>query len=1008
MTFETPLHPDLAAAAHLTRVTLHALSVIVPGLESSSDLNHLVAVFVASSFRGKQRREDLPVMLLTALLLVHRIVKKAEAIRSLCDSLAELDLESLDSVKQNGMWQQRVPSDVLDMLACPTDLVIAGLMLAEASLSDTDTSTLAWARLAEPNDTFGLSPPSSLLLATAPPSASLLQQLARNCDASGLRAALASAPLGFVFSALGLEHVVFCAGLRDGAGVVALLLALDLSCVVGSDSLAAVSADLGEEDLFSASAFLAAQKTLRPRSLSRKDALGLALLRASSRGFPSVVKVLLEHGVDPKWRKKESFTPTERATTPTASGFSPSIPHTGPADRSEVSHSAPIESLIPMAASTVVAAAPPAFESEPSSKPLTIPPVSTHHTNHAPSSPSTPNTATTLNKSSREDLLRTPDLIRLATGTPESPSPNPSSTSLRETAFAAAAAASAATAAVMSEDGKMRDSMRTEAVSPQLKQQGYDRPQLVPALVTPSNRTARDMKRIPPGNRGSKYKQRVTLTSLPIPILHLILLYLPHKRDLAQVTSTCTLFSQICTSIEFMAMYILNVLGPYRALVSCLAGEQEGGGGGGDRAALVDAMVRRVDVAAVVERVVGEGGDLRGVEKVLGVLRGVEMKRVGEVVVRACVGRGEVQVLKRVVAVEGVDAWVGVEEAFWGGVEGGKGVEVFEVLVGARVDVGSEGWRAVKECAEVGGVDVLMGLVGVVVGAKGWDCVEEVYRILGREGNSGGLERVLRDRRTWDFEGGVARIVGPCVLECVKRGWVDCVRVVAESACWVQVVESVGADVLLDRAARYVFEEGEEDAATRVRKWKGRTVVQIDGDRYIPHSAAMVEYMVAGVAGARARFTAFETTVMKKGIDAHSFLSAAKPNERESPFEGIKAMVLLQAVWLGHEAVMDAVVTVLQPDLTGEAGLDVLVAAVCRGHTKMVASLISCGVDFEAGGGMAFVVAKDRGHVDTLKHLELMRGIRVKARKEAEERARKKEDAVKKEVEGRKRRLTVI
>ncbi|KAJ3062955.1 hypothetical protein HDU98_001212, partial [Podochytrium sp. JEL0797] len=87
-------------------------------------------------------------MLLTALLLVHRMVKKAAAIRSLCHSLA--DSESPDFVKQDEMGQQGVPSDVLAMLVCPTDLVIACLMLAEAGLSDTQTPTLTWARLAEP------------------------------------------------------------------------------------------------------------------------------------------------------------------------------------------------------------------------------------------------------------------------------------------------------------------------------------------------------------------------------------------------------------------------------------------------------------------------------------------------------------------------------------------------------------------------------------------------------------------------------------------------------------------------------------------------------------------------------------------------------------------------------------------------------------------------------------------------------------------------------------------
>ncbi|KAJ3019764.1 UNVERIFIED_CONTAM: hypothetical protein HDU68_010518 [Siphonaria sp. JEL0065] len=280
--------------------------------------------------------------------------------------------------------------------------------------------------------------------------------------------------------------------------------------------------------------------------------------------------------------------------------------------------------------------------------------------------------------------------------------------------------------------------------------------------------------------------------------------------------------------------------------------------------------------------------------------------------------------------------------------------------------------------------------------------IEKAYMIVAQEGHGASMKVLLDESRTWNMVGGVKRILVPATLEAIKSGWVGVVRAITESKCWLEIVKEVGGEVLLDRAARYVFENEalSLDEGVRIRKLLERPVAQIDGDGVIPHSAAMVEAMVAGVAGTTAaRFTAFETTIMKKGIDSHSFLLSAKPNDRDSPFQDIKDKILLQAVWLGHESVMDAIITVLQPDLTGPIGQSVLIAATCQGHTKIVASLISAGVDFESGGGVVFDIAQDRGHTDTLKHLNMMRTIRVKVAKDAEAKAKER---------AKKRQTTVI
>ncbi|KAJ3112396.1 hypothetical protein HK100_002349 [Physocladia obscura] len=102
--------------------------------QHDATLKRLVAVFIGCSIRASPARQQaLPTTVVTALLLVHRVVRKV------------VDTNSSDN-KNNGS-RNNVPQDVLDIVHSPVDLFLAVLILAESSLSDTQTSTTSWARL---------------------------------------------------------------------------------------------------------------------------------------------------------------------------------------------------------------------------------------------------------------------------------------------------------------------------------------------------------------------------------------------------------------------------------------------------------------------------------------------------------------------------------------------------------------------------------------------------------------------------------------------------------------------------------------------------------------------------------------------------------------------------------------------------------------------------------------------------------------------------------------------
>ncbi|KAI8620277.1 hypothetical protein BC830DRAFT_1164714 [Chytriomyces sp. MP71] len=350
-------------------------------------------------------------------------------------------------------------------------------------------------------------------------------------------------------------------------------------------------------------------------------------------------------------------------------------------------------------------------------------------------------------------------------------------------------------------------------------------------------------------------------------------------------------------------------------------------------------------------------------------------------------------------------------------------------LIMAGSQVSARDYEAFKSAAKGGDADLLRVLLkevlsnsnvvgsgtvrpvrrSVVDDKRLLNLLSDVYMTVVRYGHGECLRVLMAEPRTYSGgEVGLRTVVVPAAMEAIRHGWVGCVKAISESKCWLDIVKLIGGDVLLDMAAKFEYAPNRIPGVVGIefptdyheRQVREMPLIEIDGDISIPQSAAMVEAMLAGVAGnTAARFTAFETTIMKKGIDSYAFLTSVKPTERDSPFQKIKDSLLIHSAWLGHETVMDAVVSILQPDVTGNAGESAIMAATLMGHTKIVASLFSAGVQFERVSEVAFHVASDRGHKETVKYLTVMRNIRVKMAKEME--AKREKEA--KEAEGRRK-----
>ncbi|KAJ3235691.1 hypothetical protein HDU81_000252 [Chytriomyces hyalinus] len=109
---------------------------------NSQQLRRLIGVFVSCSAKtpDHHRAKGLPTTVLVALLFVSRIVRKAVSLSTRVDEAVVLDKERVNA-------GCRIPLAIEALLRDPARLFLAGLMLAEASVSDAQTSTASWARL---------------------------------------------------------------------------------------------------------------------------------------------------------------------------------------------------------------------------------------------------------------------------------------------------------------------------------------------------------------------------------------------------------------------------------------------------------------------------------------------------------------------------------------------------------------------------------------------------------------------------------------------------------------------------------------------------------------------------------------------------------------------------------------------------------------------------------------------------------------------------------------------
>ncbi|KAI8834429.1 hypothetical protein BJ741DRAFT_609965 [Chytriomyces cf. hyalinus JEL632] len=142
-----------ATAARLTGIALKVMAALFEsnpnhathhqsGILSNANtakVRRLIGVFVSCSAKSsdQQRAKGLPATILIALLFISRIVRKAVNI-----SGHHVD----DEEKENG-GNTRIPLVIGELLRDSARLFLVGLMLAEVSVSDAQTSTASWARL---------------------------------------------------------------------------------------------------------------------------------------------------------------------------------------------------------------------------------------------------------------------------------------------------------------------------------------------------------------------------------------------------------------------------------------------------------------------------------------------------------------------------------------------------------------------------------------------------------------------------------------------------------------------------------------------------------------------------------------------------------------------------------------------------------------------------------------------------------------------------------------------
>ncbi|KAI9346427.1 hypothetical protein DFJ73DRAFT_469374 [Zopfochytrium polystomum] len=343
-------------------------------------------------------------------------------------------------------------------------------------------------------------------------------------------------------------------------------------------------------------------------------------------------------------------------------------------------------------------------------------------------------------------------------------------------------------------------------------------------------------------------------------------------------------------------------------------------------------------------------------------------------------------------------------------------------LLVAGADITARAQEPLRKASAVGNPDVLAVVSAVigslaVSGAKGWEArsaLKVMFEVLCRESHGEALTRVLKEKSTWSWDGCADTILKPLLRRAVLDGDVDIVRGFSYSGdCWRELIKGAEGKLLVQLAAKFsddsstsIEANGQSTSFSGVgvsapRPVRSRRESAIPGiepaaflrpgaqnrKSHLPHrsvsaddeassdvystSAAMVEAMIAGVANHSAKFRATPSIHV---IDAWEFLRNA-----ECPaLHAIKNAVLVQAAWRGNDTVLDAILSTLQPDVMGPAGAGALLAAVTKGHVKIVARLISAGVDADANSAAMYKIAREKGQKQVLKYLKMTREIKVR------------------------------
>ncbi|KAJ3164395.1 hypothetical protein HK101_000445 [Irineochytrium annulatum] len=365
-------------------------------------------------------------------------------------------------------------------------------------------------------------------------------------------------------------------------------------------------------------------------------------------------------------------------------------------------------------------------------------------------------------------------------------------------------------------------------------------------------------------------------------------------------------------------------------------------------------------------------------------------------------------------------------------------VGVLTRLIGAGAEVSARSYEAVRRAAARGDAACLKCLVGGTLGLvrSRWEvraAIKVAYETASKGGHVGAVRALLAERATWSWGHGLdspAIVLRNAVVAAVEGGHVDVVRAFGESEAWSDLVVGDDAKGLLEAALKPLGDGALSGGAERgslgsllltpealnglTRSLSQRSRVDAKATASAPMQASekavadrsideedvgpkaeAVANMVEAILGCvhhhgRAQYP----TMFYGGEEAATTRVKVDPWEmiRASPeLRRLRSLLLVRAAAVGSEAVLEAVLATLQPEVAGTAvGRRALRAAVEGGHVKVVARLISAGAEFEGNddGVDVFEVAKGLTSQSVLELLKLSRDLR---KKQEERRAKLRE-----------------